>query len=377
MSALPPNDLLADTTVAPMTAPAPSLSPSLSPPLPPAGGQAAAPSALSRRRKAAIVVRALLAQGGPMPLARLPQDLQIALARELAQMRSVDRDTLGAVIAEFTAAIDDQGLTFAPGVEAALGLLEGSISDAAAARLRREAGLTGGGDPWARIAELDGARILPALETESVEVAAVLLSKLKVSKAAELLGMLPGERARRITYAVSRTGAISPAMVRTIGEALVAQLGAERASAFADAPVDRVGAILNFAPSSTREEVLTGLDETDVEFAEKVRRAIFTFANIPARLDARDVPKIIREIDQAALVRALAAATGDGMDAERPAADFILGNMSQRMADSLREAAAEIAPMTPAEADAAMAEVVRVIRALEASGEVFLLAEDG
>lgn len=104
-----------------------------------------------------------------------------------------------------------------------------------------------------------------------------------------------------------------------------------------------------------------------------MRRAIFTFANIPATLDARDVPKIIREIDQTALVRAIAAAGGD----DQPAAVFILGNISQRMAESLREETGETAPMSEVESDAAKAEVVRVIRALEAAGELFLLAEDG
>jgi flagellar motor switch protein FliG len=119
--------------------------------------------------------------------------------------------------------------------------------------------------------------------------------------------------------------------------------------------------------------VLSGLDETDGAFAEKVRRAIFTFANIPARIDARDVPRILRDIDQTTLARAIAASA----EVDSATANFLLGNMSQRMAEALREAAAEIAPMTPAEADAAKTEVVRVIRALEAAGEVFLLAEDG
>lgn len=360
MTALPPNDLVPDMSVPPLSAGST------------ARGLPSGPS-LSRRRKAAIVVRCLLSEGQALPLAHLPLEQQIVLARELAGMRAIDRDTLQTVIDEFLAEVSRIGLSFPPGVEDALNLLDGSISPAAAARLRREAGLSDAGDPWQRIADLDAARLLPALETESVEVAAVLLSKLKVSKAAELLGMLPGERARRITYAVSRTGAISPAMVRTIGEALAAQLDAKRRSAFAEGPVDRVGAILNFAPSATREDVLAGLDETDGDFAEKVRRAIFTFANIPARIDPRDVPKILRDIDQAALARAVAAA--DGKD--QPAADFLLGNMSQRMAETLREAASEVPAMTPAEADAAKAEVVRVIRALESAGEIFLLAEDG
>jgi flagellar motor switch protein FliG len=102
-----------------------------------------------------------------------------------------------------------------------------------------------------------------------------------------------------------------------------------------------------------------------------VRRTIFTFAHIPQRLAARDIPKIVRAMDQAALARAVAAAA----DGDAPVADFLLSNMSLRMAESLREAAGEMPAMAPPEADAAKSEVVRVIRELEAAGELVLLSD--
>jgi flagellar motor switch protein FliG len=326
---------------------------------------------LSQRRKAAIVVRFLLAQGQRLPLDSLPLDLQIALTHELAGMRAIDRATLDAVIAEFAAEVERLGMAFPTGIESALEILGGSISDGAAARVRRDAGLALQADPWDRIAALDPADLVPIVEGESVEVAAVVLSKLKVAKAATLLGLIPGERARRITYAMSRTGAVTPMAVQRIGEAIVGGLDGGQPAAFPEAPVDRVGAILNFAPSATREDVLSALDETDGDFAREVRRTIFTFAHIPQRLAARDIPKIVRAMDQAALARAVAAAT----DADAPVADFLLSNMSQRMAEALREAAGEMPAMAPPEAEAAKTEVVRVIRELEAAGEVVLLSD--
>jgi len=353
VSALPPNDIV----------PAGDL-----PPLPSLPGQA-----LPSRRKAAIIVNYMLSNGISLPLAALPLEMQEALTFELAGMRSVDKATLEAVIEEFTAEMDAVGLSFPAGLPHALDMVKGSISDAAARRIRNRAGLEEDDDPWERILTLEAAQLLPVMEGESIEVAAVLLSKLKVSKAAQLLGMLPGERARRITYAVSRTGAVSPETVAVIGRALAQQLDAHDPSAFSEGPVDRVGAILNFAPSATREDVLVGLDETDGAFAEKVRKAIFTFANIPARVDARDVPKIMRDVDQADLIRAIAAAEG----ADKAAADFILGNISQRMADNLRDEASELGKVAEAEADAAMNAVIATIRELEAQGEIFLIAEDG
>ncbi|RMD90135.1 MAG: flagellar motor switch protein FliG [Alphaproteobacteria bacterium] len=338
--------------------------------------EAAAPrrKALSRRTKAAIIVRLVEAGGLSLPLSERPEAQQAALARDMARLRYIDRATLEAVAHEFAEEREGVGLAFPGDIDRALAVLEGQISAHAAAELRREAGLGRDRDPWVRIAELDAARLVRVLEEESVEVGAVMLSKLPVPRAAELLGQLPGERARRISLAVSRTAAVRPDTVRRIGQAIVERLEAEPPSAFAAEPVQRLGAILNFSPAATRNRVLEEIEAEDASFAEGVRRAIFTFANIPARIDPRDVPKITREVDQAELIRALAAASA--LEEEKAAAEFILANMSQRMAGQLREEMEALGKLRPEEGEAAMNAVVAAIRALEEAGEIVLTAEE-
>ncbi len=293
----------------------------------------ALPPPLSGRQKAAIIVQVLLADGGNLSLSDLSDSLQTKLIHEMATLRHVDHATLQAVAQEFIDAFDAAGLSFHGALEGALTLLDGSISPDTARRIRKQAGLYRHGDPWERISGMDIELLLPVLERESIEVGAVILSKLKVSKAAELLGQMPGERARRITYAVSLTGDIAPGVVLRIGHSIAEQLDAQPERAFAEGPVERVGAILNFSLSATRNEVLDGLEQEDSGFAKQVRRAIFTFANIPDRIDPRDVPKITRDVDPVKLITALAAATGD----DEKVTEFILSNMSNRMADQLRE----------------------------------------
>jgi flagellar motor switch protein FliG len=229
------------------------------------------------------------------------------------------------------------------------------------------------GDPWERVGAVEPERLVTVLDAESIEVAAVILSKLKVAKAAELLGLMSGERARRITYAVSLTGNTSPETVRRIGVSLAEQLDTKPAQAFAEGPVTRVGAILNYSPASVRDEVLSGLQSEDADFADQVRRAIFTFANIKERVSPRDVPRLQRDLDQADLITAIAVATGP--DAE--AVEFLLANISQRLAESLRTEAAEKPKVAQKDGEAAMVRIVSVIRGLESEGEIFFVAEDG
>ena len=318
---------------------------------------------LSGRQKAAIVVRLMLAEGVKLPLSSLPDPLQAALTEQMGRMRLVDRETLNAVIAEFEARLDSVGLAFPGGLHGALSLLDDQLSPSAASRLRRLAGIGDRTDPWERIAEQPAERLLPVLEQESLEIGSVLLSKVSVDRAAELLEKLPGDRARRLAHAMSRTGRVDPETVRRIGVALLQQFDAQAPQAFDDGPVERVGAILNSSPAATRDSVLEGLGETDPVFAQEVRRAIFTFAHIPARLAQRDVSRVLREVPGPVLLRALVAAPQAG-EKEAAAADFLLGGMTQRMADNVRMEVSEHPPVETREGEEAMSEIVTVIRRL-------------
>ncbi len=335
------------------------------------------PRSLNGPEKAAVIVRLLLSEGAVLPLSGLPEHLQARLTEQIGQMRLVDRATLFAVVSDFLTELEEVGLSFPGGIDGALSIMDGHISPAAAGRLRRMAAGSSRADPWDRIAALPPERLLPVIEEEGTEIAAVLLSKLPVPKAADLLGRMAGERARRVAYAVSLTGNVDPDTVRRIGQALAARLDNQPPRAFDTGPVQRVGAILNVVPQTCRDDVLQGLETEDAGFAEEVRKAIFTFLHIPARIAPRDVPKIVRMVDQPILVTALTAAMTAPDTAL--AAEFLLSNMSQRMAQALREEMDSRGKVRDRDAESAMNAIILTIRDLEKAGELVLVdpEEDG
>ncbi|MCB6177438.1 flagellar motor switch protein FliG [Rhodobacter sp. Har01] len=326
---------------------------------------------LSPREKAAVIVRYLLGEGASLPLAQLPDHMQAALAETMGLMRLVDRQTLDQVVHEFVTELDQVGLAFPGGLEGALSVMDGHISQTAASRLRRKAGVSAKGDPWERLLTLPIEKLIPIIEDEAVEVAAVILSKLHVQRAADILGKLPGEKARRIAYAVSLTGNVDPETVHRIGLAVLGQMDSQPPRAFDQDPVERVGAILNISPAATRDDVLKGLDDADAKFAEQVRKAIFTYSHIPTKITPRDIPKIIRIVDQTMLVTAMAYSTGkEGLEA---ATEFVLANISQRMAQSIREEMTSRGKIKEKDAEEAMNVIISAIRTLEASGELVMV----
>lgn len=340
---------------------------------PPAPARIIPHPTLSKRAKAAIVVRLLINEGADVPLEELPSELQAHLTHQMGAMRVVDRVTLAAVVEEFTEALDSIGLSFPGGIAGALDALDGKISRETAARLRKEAGVRAAGDPWKRLRALPLEELETIVTTESTEVSAVLLSKLDVAVAAGLLGKLSGPQARQITYAISLTSDVTPDAVDRIGLSLAAQLDDQKVPAFETGAAARLGAILNSSSTPTRDDVLNGLDETDLELASEVRKAIFTFGNIPARIIPRDIPRILRDVDGGALITAMAGAEAAGFAEAR---DFILDNMSGRMADQLREDMNDAGKMKPADVDDAMFTFVSVIRDMEERGELVLAVPD-
>lgn len=328
---------------------------------------------LSARQKAAIVVRVLLQDERELSLEALPGEVQAALVREFAGMGMIDRATRDDVVAEFCDTLEQVGVTFPEGLGNALALLGGRISSDCADRLRRVAALSGDGDPWDRLLALPVAPLADLAASEATEVTAVLFSRLPPARAAEVLAVLPAARARRIAHAMSLTGGVEAGALRRIGLALVQAVEAMPNPALGGAPAEKVGAILNHASPALREEMLNGLDSDDRAFAADVRRNIFTWANIPARVEARDVPRILRRVDQAALVKALAGAVAPE---DAAVAAFILASVPSRMADALRDEIEALGTVPAAQAEAGMADTVASIREMEAAGDIVLVVPE-
>ncbi|MDO5704878.1 MAG: FliG C-terminal domain-containing protein [Paracoccus sp. (in: a-proteobacteria)] len=328
--------------------------------------------ALSPRQKAAVIVRLLMDGNDDMNLSALDRDHQAALAQEMAGMDLIDRTTRDAVITEFCDSLESVGVTFPGGLDGTLDMLGSSLSDDTANHLRRIAALTGKGDPWERIAALPVDKIIALANQEAVEIVALMFSKLPVSKASEAFTALGPVRARTVAHAMSMTGGVTIEALHRVGQVLLRAADALPRPAIEKPAVDRVGAILNFASAEIRDSVLQGLDDDDAEFAVDVRKAIFTFAHIPTRIQPRDVPRIVREIETPVLLRALAGATENNAIS----AEFILTNISQRMAEGLRDEMGSVGKQKPRDIEDAMSVVVAAIRDLEAAGELVMVVPD-
>ena len=184
---------------------------------------------------------------------------------------------------------------------------------------------------------------------------------------------MPGPRARKISFAISQTAGVTPQAVDRIVQSLMAQLDNKPERAFATLPEDRIAAILTAASDDLPDEIMNGLRETDPDLAERVLAGVFTFVDIPTRIAAVDVATAVKTVAQTDMVIALCYANGNGM---KPVSEFILGGLSRRMVETIREEIEERDAVKTKEGEAAVTALVSAIQGQISAGEISFIDLD-
>ncbi|MEM9043667.1 MAG: FliG C-terminal domain-containing protein [Pseudomonadota bacterium] len=227
---------------------------------------------------------------------------------------------------------------------------------------------------WTKLGEVEDAKIASLLKVEHPRVAAFTLTRLAATKAARVLENLEPDLARSIVLRMSDIAAIDPDVVQRIGDVIGRDfLSTEQRSKHARRPIDIVAGVMNHIGNETREDLLGHMDERNPELARNVRRVMFTFNNIAERVRPRDVPALVKAFDPQTL---LIACKGGG-----PVVDFVLENISKRMAERLEEEVKELTDISRKEIELARNEMTSFVQDMAKRGAIQLIdseaAEEG
>ena len=275
-----------------------------------------------------------------------------------------------ATIIEFLDEIERLEMTVHGGVSEAKVILEDYVNEETLTRILDDVDSPSAKTVWKKLSKVDDAALAEFLSHEHPQTVAVVLSKLPAEHAARLLGRLSEERARDIVLGLTRTASLDPRVIDAIGQSVSRDfLSKQRNEEPGFKPADKIGAIMNYAPGNIRHSVLSFLNDSHSELSDEVKRKMFTFPDIPERIEKRDIAGIVRQTDQETLLKALAGAT-DNAPAAR---EFILSSISSRVAEQVRADLAEMGKVKIREAEEAQTGILKIIRQLESQGELKLI----
>ena len=317
-------------------------------------------AALSGVQRAAVLVVALGVEAASQLLPALDDDEVERVSVEVARLDRVPGALVAGVLSRFQAdALQPPPPETAGGLETARTLLGGLDPDRAGAiRPRVEAATEGTGFD---LAEAASAGALAAfLAAEHPQTAAVVLSRLSARTAADALAALPAETRADV---IRRLSLLTPPPA----SALVALDAALRQRFGVGAPtgpggVKRAADILMQSGRATGRGVLDDLQARTPELADQIESLLFVFEDL-AKLDDRDLARVLSDADQGALARALSGA--DAALSER-----VFGCVSERVGAALQEEISLAGDVPTADVEEAQRAVVGTVLALVEAGQV-------
>jgi flagellar motor switch protein FliG len=126
--------------------------------------------------------------------------------------------------------------------------------------------------------------------------------------------------------------------------------------------VSSVAEILNVTDRGTERNLLENLAQEDPGLVDEIRRLMFIFEDIN-KLRDKDVQTVLKNVESAQWAMAL---KGSSEELQQK----ILGNMSQRASQMLREEMEMRGSVRVSEVEAVQQQIVDIIRRLEDAGEI-------
>lgn len=323
--------------------------------------------------KAAIILGVLGNEtAGPM-LEQMGDENLRNFAFAMSRLKNVQPEVVNDVIKEFLEQLDRMDLTVRGGIGQAREMLQDYMNHEKLGQILDDIDSPSVHNVWKKLTKVDDAALSEFLAREHPQTVAVVLSKLSAEHAARILGRLEEDRARDVIFGLTKTAALDSQVVDAIGQSVSRDFLAKQTDKEPGfKPAERIGSIMNYAPGNIRQAVLSHLDENEPEFADEVKRKMFTFEDIHERIEKRDIAAVVRVTEPDTLLKALAGAADNAVETR----EHILSSISSRVAEQIRADLAEQGKVKIREAEESQSAMLKVIRDLEAAGELSLIPID-
>lgn len=323
---------------------------------------------LSGAQKAAVLLMCM-GQDRAGKIMRLLREGEVEeVATEIARQHTVKKTDAENVLIEFATIAKARESYATGGVEVAKELLRASLGPDRADEIIERLAASIADAPFEFLRRADARQVLSFLREEHPQTVALVMAHMHPNQASMVLGGLPEEVQREVSVRLARLDRTSPDVVSHVDAALSRKFASVVGNQMSDSAnqdgVQLLVDILNRSDRTTERSIFEGLEVSDSELADQVRSRMFVFEDIVG-LDDKAIQLILRQVD----VKDLAVAL-KGVRPEVKAK--IMKNMSERAGQNLEEEMVLLGPVKLKTVEEAQVTIVRVIRALEESGQIVL-----
>ena len=322
---------------------------------------------LTTLRKAAILLVVLGEQSSADLLQQLNEEEVSKISREVARINAISTEQAEAILEEFHQLTMAGDYVVRGGIDYARKLLLRAFAPEVARKMldRLAKALGAEAVSFDAIQKADPGQLAKFIHNEHPQTIALVLSHLNSSQAAALLVSLPSHMRSDVAMRMASLDQISPEIITKIAGVIGSKLKAlGEFSRESYGGVRAVAEMFNRLDSSSSREILDIIEHDDANLVETIRHLMFVFEDL-LLIDQQGLKEVVGKVDRKVLTIALKG-TSDQLRTH------ILGCMSQRGAEMLREDMDALGPTKIKEVEAAQQQIIAVVRQLESEGTLSL-----
>ncbi len=313
--------------------------------------------------KAAVLLLSLDKPLAAEVLSQLPKPQVEQVMMRIAQMSDVSKDQQTAVLDEFASLAGEVTSIERGGMDAANELLQQSLGKERAGEILENVKQSMSSVPFGFLQKVGTDNLLAFIVEEHPQTIALIMSHLPGNLAAEVLSGLPSNKQIEVIRRVANMEQTSPEVVRDVEASLERRMTSTFNQQMEKAGgIPLVSQILNVTDRVTNKGILENLEQEDPDLVDEIRRLMFVFDDL-LKLDDKSIQALLKEVDNSQWSVALKGASEE-------IRQKVLGNLSQRAADLLREEMEYLGPVRVSDVEAMQQQVVDAVRRLEDAGEI-------
>lgn len=298
-------------------------------------------------QRAAVVI-AMLGETAAKPIVERLDDAAIArIANSLEEITFLAREQLIEIVIDFLRHLRHAKGSLRGGAGSARQLLEGVLDEprlklvlggapAKTSDAKSSASLDDPDAIWAEFAERDTAKTAAYLAGLTPNIIALILRNLSTTLCSELLCLLDEEVQTKVLGEMVNPPPPSPEIDGVIARMVKMEFlqAAEVAGSEEDeSQLGEIGEMLSLIPGARRESLVGYLKGSHAEKLDIIQRGMFEVTDLPNLLHRNQIPVLFKTLEQDFLLQVLACFQTKYSDV----AEYFLSNISNRMADSMRD----------------------------------------
>lgn len=320
-------------------------------------------------RKAAILFLAIGEERAANMFSNM-DDYEIRdISREMASVGRISGQEMEETLNQFADSVGGGGGGLVGGWGTTERFLKKIMNEDRVKELMEEMRGPAGRTMWEKLANVSEDILAGYLRNEYPQTVAVIISKIRPSHAAKVLGCLPDDMSLEVMRRILVMDNVPREVLQTVEDSLKGEFMRNLAQRNTRDSHELMADIFNNFDRSNEAKFMELLEKGNADDAERIRALMFTFEDIN-KTDDKGIQVILREVEKDALALALKGASEE-------LGERFLKNMSERAAKILNEDMEAMGPVKVKDVDEAQMKVVNTAKILAERGEVIFAEEGG